>query len=406
MIKIAHVATTFNSGTGMAADTMAIAEEQRKCGWEVEFVTGRHANAELVDRLKERNFPFTRIDSLRKYIHPADDARAFMDLFRLFKKKRFDVVHTHLAKAGVLGRLAARLAGTRTVIHTVYGASFSPAQPRAKFMLLRSLERLAGRVSKRLVFVGRELRDAYVKAGVCTREKTEVIYYGKDIAPFLKAASLSEEERLKRRQTLGLNGQDIILGSIARIVPWKGHHHAINLLHGLKKECANLKLMIVGAAKVPSEQAYQEKLVTQARHLGVTEEVIFTGWQNDTPFFYSMFDIYVLTSLPLEGVSISVLEAASAGLPVVAFDCFGVREVLGERARIVPNQDVASLAAAIKEEISKVPQTRGSRQENSAIIENLQERHSVERMVAEYRHLYEGLLAPRETQCSPLMATV
>ncbi|OGP72060.1 MAG: hypothetical protein A2Y80_05855 [Deltaproteobacteria bacterium RBG_13_58_19] len=390
MAKVAHVTTTFNQGTGVVADVSAIAADQKTWGWQVELVTGRHASPRLLAELRTRGFPCSQEPTLRKYIHPVHDLKTVFSLARVFRRRQFEVVHTHLAKAGVLGRLAARLAGVKTVLHTVYGATFAPTQPPGRFWLLWALEKLAGTVTTKFVFVGQELRDAYVKAGICPREKTEVIYYGRDLRPFMAAASLSPEERQAARLAAGFGGQDILLGNVARIVPLKGHQYAIEAVHRLKTRFPNLKLVIVGAAKLPSEQLYQEKLAAKAVALGIADRVVFTGWSDNTPFYYSIFDIYLHTSL-WEGVSLSVLEATAAGLPVVGFDCYGMREILGPNGRLVPPRDVAGLATALTNAISDPAGL--SRAEKLKAIGKLKARHSVRRMLSEYRYLYAALLA-------------
>ncbi len=392
MKRIAHVVTTYNPGMGVTADTSALAWDQRQQGFEVEFIIGRHADSELIREKRQQGFSVMQINSLRKYAHPWDDFRSLIILTRLFKEKQFDVVHTHLAKAGILGRLAARWAGVKTIIHTVYGATFAPTIPAGKNLLYRGLEKISARSAHRLIFVGQEIRDAYVQAGICPVDKTAVVYYQKDLSPFVKAASLSEKERETRRQALGLSPKTIVLGNVSRIVPWKGHDYALQVLYELKKHYQDIKLVIVGAPKLASEKAYEAKLKAKAKALGVTEDVLFTGWQENTAYYYSIFDIYLITSMPHEGVSISVLEAFASGLPVAGFDCFGVREIMGNKAQLVATKDVARLVEILKQEIACLPETRAQRGKNLNEINKLQKRHSLQHWLAEANKIYHDLM--------------
>ena len=392
MIKIAHVSTVFNPGI-VTRDTYALAIDQRRRGWTVEFVAGRNASRVLMEKRIKEGFPVIRVSSMRKYAHPLDDLRALCDLVRLFKLKKYDVVHTHLAKAGILGRLAARLAGIKTVIHTVYGASFAPTLPRWKYLAFWGLEKLAAWFTDQYIFIGRDIRDAYVNAGICPLEKTAVIYPGKNLEPFLAVAALPAAERKARRQALGIDPEAIVLGNVSRLVPWKGHEYALQALSVLKKDYHRLKLVIVGAAKVAVEQAYKEKLEALAQTLGLGEEVIFTGWQEDTPNYYSIFDIYLITSMPFEGLNLSVLEAYAAGLPVVGFEWYGAGDILGTKSGLVPVKDVPGLLASLRREIERLPETRRRRGDNLAEIKKLQERHTYARMAAKTGDLYEKLLA-------------
>jgi len=136
--KIAHIITTFNLGMMPATDVPQLMRDQRRGGWQPELVIGRHAVPELVEEVRQQGFPVHQIPSLRKYIHPLDELRTLLALVRLFKRRKFDIDHTHLPKAGIQGWLAARLAGVKIIIFTVYGLIFASALPRGKCHLLRS----------------------------------------------------------------------------------------------------------------------------------------------------------------------------------------------------------------------------------------------------------------------------
>jgi glycosyltransferase involved in cell wall biosynthesis len=390
-MKIAHICTTFTHASGLNL-LLLLAEDQKRRGWEVEFITGRNASADLVQEMENRGFKVTQIKSLLKYINPISDFKALIDLAAYLRKRHFDLVHTSLAKAGIIGRLAAKMARIKKIIHTVKGATFAPTMPLVNQFLYKNLEKLTARFSDQLIFVGRELRDSYVQAGVCDLRKNAVIYNSVDLLPFIKAREISEEERQARRQSVGFGSQDIVLGNVSRIVPWKGHHFALKLVKELKREFP-VKMVIVGDAVVPLEQAYNRELRQRVKDLGIEKEVIFTGWQQDPSFYYSIFDIYLLTSMPLEGIPKSILEATMAGLPVVGFECCGVREILGDEVRLVASKDLPALSREVREEIAHLPENRRNCQKNLNLIAKLQQRHSVERMVREYRELYDRELS-------------
>lgn len=391
-VKICHVFTTFYPGPGALERTFALVMDQKQQGRQSEFITGVNGSRDLIHEKRQEGFHITQINSLRKYVHPLHDIKAVLDLARLFRKRRYDLVHTHFAKAGIIGRLAAKLAGVRIIIHSVYGATFAPTQLLRKKIVFRELERLAERITNKFVFVGRELRDYYMKEGVCPFHKTTQIYGGRDLSVFIDNAAYSEGDRKARKLAMGIDPQTIVLGNVSRIVPWKGHLQALEIFHNLKQEIGNLKLIIVGEAKVPSEKAYKAKLMSRSKALGIEEDVIFTGWQQDTARYYSIFDIYLITSEPFEGVPGSVIEAVVSGVPVVAgFDCFGVREIPGINARLVPNKDLKGLTAVLRDEIAKLetsPCPSITRNE----IQSLQDRFSIDRMIVETRKLYTQLL--------------
>lgn len=385
-MKIAHISTTFNLAS-INKWSIPLAEDQHRCGWEVEFITGRNADSDLVAETRRKGFKVHQINSLRKYINPLHDFKALIDLTSYLKKGQFDLVHTHLAKAGVIGRLAAQLAGTKKIIHTVYGATFAPTMPRFKRAVYRNLEKLAAKFTDRLIFVGQELKDAYVQAGVCDLQKTAVIYYSIELSSFIEAGEISLKERQERRQKIGIGPQEIVLGNVSRIVPWKGHHFALQLIKELKREFP-IKMVMVGDAVVPREHIYKQKLFQQVKDLGIENDVIFTGWQKNPSFYYSIFDIYLITSLPMEGLPGAILLAAAAQLPVVGFECYGIREILGDKARLVPSKDMSALSYVIKDEIKQLAKnSRNSLNHREQMIK-LQERHSTAKMIKDYRELY------------------
>jgi glycosyltransferase involved in cell wall biosynthesis len=303
-------------------------------------------------------------------------------------------VHTHLAKAGVVGRLAANLAGVSRVVHSVYGATFAPTQSWARRVLFRDLERLAGRATNVFIFVGKELQEAYCRAGVCSPARGQVIYYGKDLSPFLALAGLSREERLSRREALGLSEDDLVLGNVSRIVPWKGHDYAIDVVGALKESLPTLKLMIVGDAKTPSERGFKERLMKKVRWQGLEGNIIFTGWVKDPARYLAAFDLYLLTSMPLEGVPGAVIEAALAGVPVVGFDCFGMREIPGVLATLVPPKDVRGLISALREKLQGL--TAGHSHHNDTQVltvqDQMRQQFDMGRMVRETWDVYHHCL--------------
>ena len=393
MVKIAHVVTTLYE-TNATGWVTALAEDQINRGCQVDLVVGRNASPRLIAEKRSQGFGVIQIPTLRKYVRPVHEIHALMNLYRLFRAERYDVVHTHLAKAGVIGRLAAHMAGIPRVIHSVYGATFAPTQAWARRVLFRDLERLAGRATDAFIFVGKELQEAYCRAGICPPERGQVIYYGKDLFPFLALAGLSRKERLGRRQALDLREKDLVLGNVSRLVPWKGHDYAIDVVGALKESFPNLKLIIVGDAKTPSEIGFKKRLRKKVQRLGLEEDIIFTGWVKDPARYFAAFDLYLLTSMPLEGVPGAVIEAALAGVPVVGFDCFGVREIPGVQATLVPPKDIQALINVLREKLRHLAngQIHISDNQNPAVQTRMCQQFDMGRMVRETWNVYQHSL--------------
>jgi glycosyltransferase involved in cell wall biosynthesis len=392
-VKIAHVVTTLYD-TNATGWVTALAQDQLARGCQVDLIVGRNASPELMAARRAQGFGVFQVTSLRKYVRPLQEIQALLELYRRFRLEQYDLVHTHLAKAGVIGRLAASLAGVPRVVHSVYGATFAPTQSWARRSFFRDLERLAGRATDAFIFVGRELQEAYCRAGVCSPHQGQVIYYGKDFSPFLSLAGLSREERLDQRRSLGLGEKDLVLGNVSRLVPWKGHDHAIEVFGLLKESFPTLKLIIVGDAKTPSEKGYKERLVRKVRRLGLDGDIIFTGWVKDPVRYFAAFDLYLLTSMPLEGVPGAVIEAAVAGVPVVGFNCFGVKEIPGVLADLVPPGDMKALAATLQGKLQSLAadEDRGPEVSIPAFLAQMRQQFDMGRMVRQTWEVYHHFI--------------
>lgn len=392
-MKIAHVVTTLYD-TNATGWVTALAQDQLARGCQVDLIVGRNASPELMAARRAQGFGVFQVTSLRKYVRPLQEIQALLELYRRFRLEQYDLVHTHLAKAGVIGRLAASLAGVPRVVHSVYGATFAPTQSWARRSFFRDLERLAGRATDAFIFVGRELQEAYCRAGVCSPTQGQVIYYGKDLSPFLSLAGLSRDERLDQRRALGLGEKDLVLGNVSRLVPWKGHDHAIEVFGLLKESFPTLKLIIVGDAKTPSEKDYKERLVRKVRRLGLDGDIIFTGWVKDPVRYFAAFDLYLLTSMPLEGVPGAVIEAAVAGVPVVGFNCFGVKEIPGVLADLVPPGDMKALAATLQGKLQSLAadEDRGPEVSIPAFLAQMRQQFDMGRMVRQTWEVYHHFI--------------
>jgi glycosyltransferase involved in cell wall biosynthesis len=381
-IKIAHVVTTLYD-TNATGWVTALARDQQDRGCQVDLIVGCNASPKLMAERRAQGFGVVQVPGLRKYVRPFQEIQALVSLYRLFRTRRYDVVHTHLAKAGV-----------PRVVHSVYGATFAPTQVWGQRIIFRALERLAGSGTDTFIFVGQELQEAYCRAGVCSSSRGQVIYYGKDLSPFLAVAGLSWEERRAWREALGFSEKDIILGNVSRIVPWKGHDYAVEVFGALKEIFPNLKLLIVGDAKTPSEKGYKERLMKKVRQQGLEADIIFTGWVQDPARYFAAFDLYLLTSMPHEGVPGAVIEAAVTGVPVVGFDCYGVREIPGVLATLVPSKDVKALTSALQEKLQclAASNSNGNGTQIKAVQEQMRQQFDMGRMVRETWEVYHHSL--------------
>jgi glycosyltransferase involved in cell wall biosynthesis len=322
------------------------------------------------------------VPELGRVVRPGQDLVALARLVRLLRRLRPAIVHTHLAKAGALGRLAARLAGVPIVIHTYHGhvfhGYFSPARTRA---VLSAEQFLAG-LSTRLVTVGEQQRREIAGYGFdpC---KLVAIPLGLDLAPFLAAAP-----RDTIRPALGLPPHAPLIGIVARLVPIKAHETFLAAAALLRARRPDARFLIVGDGE------RRAALEAHAAALGLADSASFLGWRRDLPAVYAALDVVCLTSLN-EGSPVALIEAMAAARPVVATAVGGVPEVVADGASglLVPPRDPAALADAVESLLADPARAAAlGRAARAAVYP----RYDAGRLVADIEGLYDGLLAARE----------
>jgi glycosyltransferase involved in cell wall biosynthesis len=280
------------------------------------------------------------VPSLRRAIHPYRDVSSYRGVKRILRDFRPDVVHTHSAKGGFLGRLAAHSLGVPAIVHTVHGAPFHPYQRWYARELFRHCERFAAKRCHRLVSVADAMTDLLVEAKVAEREKFRTVYSGMDVEPFLAADS--HRERL--RNELGYSDQHVVVGKIARLFHLKGHEYLVQAARHVVDRCPHVRFLLVG------DGILREPLQHQIDQFGLTEYFHFAGLvpPRRIPEFLGAMDLLVHVSLR-EGLARALPQALIAGKPAISYDVDGAREVVitGETGFLLPPKTVGSLADSI-----------------------------------------------------------
>ncbi|NLH06241.1 MAG: glycosyltransferase family 4 protein [Chloroflexi bacterium] len=319
------------------------------------------------------------IPTMRREIEPLNDLRTLRALTRLMREFRPHVVHTHTAKAGFVGRLAARLTGVPVVVHTFHGHVFHGYFGPAKTRLFIELERLAARGSDVILTISERLRGDLLAYRIAPPEKIRVVPLG------LPLDSLRDLDGLRGglRRELGVSTDTQLVGIIGRLVPIKNHDLFLAAARRVREERPDTHFVIVGDGE---RRAELEALVQE---MGLADAVTFTGWRDDLPGIYADLDVLVISSRN-EGTPVSIIEAMAAGVPVVSTDVGGVADVLlgGELGRLTPPSDADALARGIVEALCE---GRGPRTE--AARTRAFEQYGAARLVEDMRALYRELLA-------------
>lgn len=383
-MRIAHIITRLILG-GAQENTLFNCEDLlRIYGDEVLLITGPPLGPEgsLLQRAHNNGVPVAIVPPLRRAVHPLRDWQSYLQLRRLLKEFRPDVVHTHSAKGGILGRRAARSAGVPVIVHGVHGAPWHPYQSALVREFYKVCERLAARDCDHFVCVADAMRDLMVAAAVAPADKFTTIYSGMEVEPFLSA----DAHRQHMRRRLGYADEHIVIGKIARLFHLKGHDDVIAAAEPVIRQLPQVRFLFVG------DGILAEPLKAAIRERGLTSHFQFTGLvpPEQIPELLSAMDILVHASLR-EGLARALPQALLAGKPVISYDIDGAREVVlpDVTGFLLAPRDTAAMSSAMLM-LARDPELRTRL--GSEGRRRFAELFRHERMTRETRLIYEQLL--------------
>ncbi len=383
-MRIAHVITRMIVGGAQENTLLCCQDLIRQYGDDVLLVTGPALGPEgdLLSQGRGGEVPLTMVPSMRRAIHPWRDTVCYRALKRVLRDFRPDVVHTHSAKGGFLGRMAAHALRVPAIVHTVHGAPFHPYQRWYARELFRWCEAYAARRCHAIVSVADAMTDLLVDAGVAPREKFTTVYSGMDVEPFLAA----DQHREAIRRELGFSDEHVVVGKIARLFHLKGHEQLIQAARRVVAKCPEVRFLLVG------DGILREKLERQIADAGLNHAFCFAGLvpPERIPELLGAMDLLVHVSLR-EGLARALPQALIAGRPAVSYDVDGAREVVipEKTGFLVPPQTVEPLADAILR-LARDPDLRRRLGEQGRGLFTEQFRH--ETMTRRLREIYQRLL--------------
>jgi glycosyltransferase involved in cell wall biosynthesis len=334
--------------------------------------------------------PFIIPEIVNEFNLTPKDLQALAKLCRLIWQERPHIVHTHTARAGLLGRLAGRLAGVPIVVHTYHGhvlhGYFSPV----KTWLMRSMEHTLARMTDQIITVSERVKRELVSYAVAPPAKIAVIPLGFDLKPFLRC----QDQRGQFRHELSVSDGARLVSIVGRIFPIKNHRLFLDAAALVAAREPSVLFVIVG------DGVLRWEMEDHARELRIADRVIFTGWRRDLPRIYADTSILVVSSNN-EGTAVSAIEAMAAGRPVVATRVGGLPDLIteGETGLLVPPGDPDGLASAVLRLLQDPGTACRMGQSARAMV---QERFSVRRLVVDMENLYHQLLAQKSiAHCHP-----
>jgi len=386
-IRIARVIARLNVG-GPAQHVTFLSTGMDRTRFNTILITGvvGQSEGDFLPAARSRGLQPIVIPELGPAVRPAYDLVSLMKLARLFREFRPDIVHTHTAKAGALGRVAARLAGVPLSVHTFHGHVLEGYFSPVKTQLFLATERALARITDRIIAVSPRVRQALLSRGIGRPGQVEVIPLGLDLGRFL----LSPKGSTNLRQHLCIPLGTPILGTVGRLVPIKDHPtliHALALLPGGDRAP---HLLVVGDGE------RREALQGLVQRLDLGSRVHFLGWRNDLEAILPELDVVICCSRN-EGTPVALIEAMAAGVPVLSSDVGGVGDLVthGETGWLVPPSDPAALADGIRTLLAD-PALAGRLAEAARPI--VLERHDVKGLIHRMEVLYTGLMGQKGGQ--------
>ena len=302
------------------------------------------ANAQEGDyqRLRAADVPIRLVPTLGRSIRPADDLRALTALVAAIREFRPHIVHTHTAKAGALGRLAAATCRVPARVHTFHGHLLRGYFPPAKTKALVLAERALARASDVLVAVGGRVRDELLAAGVGRPDQYAVVPPGVTLPPL--------PERDRARRLLGVSGGGPVVAYVGRVTAIKRPDRLLEVAREIQRTMPSARFVVCGEG--------DRLAATTARAAAERLNVTFLPWRSDVETVYAAADLVLLTS-DNEGMPVSLIEAALAGRPAVATDVGAVAEVVRhDETGLLSGREVGALSRNVHRLLHDAPLRR------------------------------------------------
>jgi glycosyltransferase involved in cell wall biosynthesis len=388
-VRVVRIITRLNIG-GPSIQAITLSERLAARGFETLLVHGQLGAGEGDMRyLVPGDTPTEFVPALRRPIGPAHDALALAKIFGILRRARPRIVHTHMAKAGTLGRLAAalynRTVGRRErarIVHTYHGhvleGYFSDRLTKAYTTAERSL----ARVSDAIVAISPAIeRELLVQHRIGRPEQYRVVPLGFDLKAF---EAIGRSDRQQAREALGIPEDAHVVSTVGRLTAIKQHTLFLETAALIAERDRAAVFLIAGDGELRHE------LEEKSRTLGIGERVRFLGWRRDLATIYAATDVFLLTSRN-EGTPVAIIESLAAGVPVVSTDVGGVADVIGgtDIGLLAPSGDARVLADRALELLADRDRRRRMGERGR---ESVTRRYTLDRLVDDVDRLYRDLL--------------
>lgn len=339
--KVLHIITRLDKG-GSAENTFLTIKGLDKKKYDVTLMSGPvdDPSQERSKEVEDSGVRYIPIPQLVRNIHVLHDSIALFKISRFLVKEKFDIVHTHTSKAGLLGRFAAKLARIPRIVHTPHGHVFFGYFGFLKTKIFIILEKFAARAADKIVTLTSREKSDYVSYRIAEEEKFVNIHSGIELKKYQK---LSQDEQTKLKKEIGLPENSFVVGTVGRLVPVKNPELLIKASQPLLTQYPDTYFVFAGDGPLKKD------LHTATKEIGGEKNIVFLGWRDDTHRILSIFDVFCLPSLN-EGMGRVLAEAMALGIPIVASDAGGIPDLVIHQKNgfLVPPQDQEELTKSIR----------------------------------------------------------
>lgn len=345
-LRVLHIITRMILGGAQENTLLTVEGLDRMDDYEAELFSGvdNGPEGELLSRA-EKTTKLTVVPEMARKINPISDLAAFWKLYRLIRQGSYEIVHTHSWKAGVLGRIAAWLAGTPIIVHTFHGLTFHDHQPWLVNRAIRLSEKICAPMTHHYVSVSDITTQKALAANIDRADKFTTVYSGMELDWFLN----SQADPQAIRRELGIPEDVPVVGKIARLAPQKNHDELLKAAPQIVRRHPDVRFLLVGNGVL------YDQVLEQVRQLGIEKNFVFAGLidRERIPDMIAAMDVVTHTAL-WEGLPRVLPQAMAMGKPCVSFDTDGTPEVLvsNKNGYMIRRHDSVALADAISKLIS------------------------------------------------------
>jgi glycosyltransferase involved in cell wall biosynthesis len=376
-IKVLRIITRMNIG-GPAVQVSGLMQGMDKAVFNQELITGRCLDNE-VDYLESKlpNLKVTRIETLSRRVSMFSDISTLLFLIKKIREFKPDIIHTHLAKAGVIGRVASLFSGHKSIrIHTYHGHLLTGYFSGFKLYLLIFVEKSLAKVTHHLVAVGEKVKEDLIEVGIGSRAKFSVVN------PGVQVQSLPDRQKVLTK--LDLDQEIVYCAFIGRLTKIKRPDRMLEVASELKSRNVNIHFIVAGGGELLAEC----KNIALKQKLPVT----FLGWQEDIEEVLAISDLVLLTS-DNEGTPIALIQAGMAGIASVSTNVGSIAEVVvNNQTGLITDFSVINIADALEKLVSN---SQLRMQYGQAASQFCLDKFHTEIMISNYSKLYKQLISKK-----------